>query len=251
MHVPIEPAIHYWGTPVLLVSTLNPDGTCNLAPMSSAWWLGWSCMLGFDASSQTVRNLSRARECVLNLCSAETAEAVNRLARTTGAASVPLHKQLLGYRHVARKAEHAGLTLSPSELVKAPRVRECLVQLEAEVVAIRPFGRRDPRLAIPACAVELRIVRAHADEGLLAAPDRVDPARWAPLLMSFRALFVRGPAALDTSELARGDESLYAPWKRGGLARLAAKGLGALLELRHGREDEPEEEGDELGTAPR
>ena len=43
----IEPAILYFGTPVVLVSTLNPDGTTNVAPISSAWWLGWSCLLGF------------------------------------------------------------------------------------------------------------------------------------------------------------------------------------------------------------
>lgn len=49
----IEPAILYAGTPVFLISTLNEDGSANLAPMSSAWWLGWSCMLGLDATSQT------------------------------------------------------------------------------------------------------------------------------------------------------------------------------------------------------
>ena len=36
MHVDVEPAIFYWGTPVVLVSTLNADGTTNIAPMSSA-----------------------------------------------------------------------------------------------------------------------------------------------------------------------------------------------------------------------
>lgn len=56
-HHTIEPAVHYWGTPVVLVSTCNADGSANLAPMSSAWWLGWSCMLGLDASSQTTENL--------------------------------------------------------------------------------------------------------------------------------------------------------------------------------------------------
>ena len=67
----VEPAIHYWGTPVVLISTLNEDGTTNLSPMSSAWWLGWSCMLGLDASSQTTENLKRNGECVLNLACVE------------------------------------------------------------------------------------------------------------------------------------------------------------------------------------
>src|SRR5580704_2526100 len=36
----IEPKIPYFGTPVALISSLNEDGTTNLAPMSSFWALG-------------------------------------------------------------------------------------------------------------------------------------------------------------------------------------------------------------------
>ncbi|HYJ78309.1 MAG TPA: flavin reductase [Longimicrobiaceae bacterium] len=99
MHTVIDPAILYFGTPVVLVSSENPDGTPNLAPMSSAWWLGRSCMLGFGARSQTPANLLRTGECVLNLPSAGQAAAVNRLAKTTGSDPVPPHKQAMGYRH--------------------------------------------------------------------------------------------------------------------------------------------------------
>ena len=67
MHKTIEPTILYFGTPVALISTINPDGTPNLAPMSSAWWLGWSCMLGLGQMGQTSDNLIRTRECVINL----------------------------------------------------------------------------------------------------------------------------------------------------------------------------------------
>lgn len=35
-HTVIEPNILYFGTPVVLISTENADGTPNLAPMSSA-----------------------------------------------------------------------------------------------------------------------------------------------------------------------------------------------------------------------
>ena len=79
--VEIEPAILYFGTPVVLISSLNEDGTTNIAPNSSAWWLGWSCMLGIDGSSQTTKNLLRHGECVLNLAGVEMAMAVfDRLA---------------------------------------------------------------------------------------------------------------------------------------------------------------------------
>ena len=40
MHKTIEPSILYFGTPVVLISTLNEDGTSNLAPISSVFWLG-------------------------------------------------------------------------------------------------------------------------------------------------------------------------------------------------------------------
>jgi flavin reductase (DIM6/NTAB) family NADH-FMN oxidoreductase RutF len=232
MHRQIQPAIHYWGTPVVLVSTRNPDGSTNLAPISSIWWLGWSCMLGFDASSRTVENLRREGQAVLNLASAETAAAVNRLARTTGSPRLPLHKKALGYRHVADKATAASVSLVPSVDVRAPRVEECRVQLEAEVVAVRAFGARDERLAVPSCAVELRILRVHADESILTDDDRVDPERWRPLLMSFRHLFVRGEK-IEESRLAHGEESLYAPWKRRGLAGVAARTVGAMAHRRY------------------
>lgn len=214
MHRTIEPAIHYWGTPVVLVSTLNDDATTNVAPMSSAWWLGWSCMLGLDASSCTVHNLRVRRECVLNLAGPDNAPAVNALARTTGTAQVPLHKELLGYRHVADKAGHAGLSLDPSQAVSPPRVRECPVQLEARVVDIRSFGGSDPRMAVAACCVEVQIVRVHAHPAIVAGRDRIDADAWQPLLMSFRRLFARG-GSVSGDRLYHGDEALYAPWKPG------------------------------------
>jgi flavin reductase (DIM6/NTAB) family NADH-FMN oxidoreductase RutF len=96
-HVAVEPSILYLGTPVVLISTLNEDGTANLAPMSSAWWLGWRCMLGLQTASKTPQNMIRTGECVLNLTSPEQADAVNRLARLTGTKSVPELKQRLGY----------------------------------------------------------------------------------------------------------------------------------------------------------
>jgi hypothetical protein len=60
MHQTVDLKVLYFGTPVVLIGTRNPDGTANLAPMSSAWWLGDQCMLGMNSGSQTTRNLLRA-----------------------------------------------------------------------------------------------------------------------------------------------------------------------------------------------
>src|SRR5207237_10795098 len=99
MHKTIEPTILYFGTPVALISTLNEDGAANLAPMSSVWWLGWSCILGLGSMGQTSENLIRTRQCVINLPSQEQVTQVDRLALTTGRDPVPETKKALGNRY--------------------------------------------------------------------------------------------------------------------------------------------------------
>jgi len=110
MHKVIDPKILYFGTPVVLVSTLNEDRSANLAPMSSAWWLGRSCMLGLDVTSKTTENLRRDRQCVLNLPSSDLVSAVDRLALLTGSRLVPEHKMKRGYRYEPEKFATAQLT---------------------------------------------------------------------------------------------------------------------------------------------
>ena len=214
-HRTIEPAIHYWGTPVVLISTCNEDGSANLAPMSSAWWLGWSCMLGLDASSQTTANLRRDGACVLNLASADQVTAVDRLALLTGTPDMPLHKRFLGYRHEADKFTAAGLTPQASDVVAPPRVLECQVQMEAQVVDIRPFAAGDARMPVAACMVELQLLKVHVAPNLLLEPEghRIDPDRWKPLIMSFRQFHSVGER-LQPSRLAEAPEEAYAPWRR-------------------------------------
>src|SRR5581483_12490269 len=143
MHKVIHPKILYFGTPVVLVSTLNDERSANLAPMSSAWWLGRSCMLGLDVTSKTTENLKRDRQCVLNLPSSDLINAVDRLALLTGSRLVPEHKKKRGYRYEPDKFATAQLTAVRSDLVGPPRVAECPVQLEALVERIHPFGDKD------------------------------------------------------------------------------------------------------------
>ena len=99
-HIAISPAIYYWGTPVVLVTTNNEDGSANIGPISSAFWLGNRCMLGLENNSQTTINLQRTGQCVLNLPSDDMLGPVNALARTTGTESVPDIKISLGYHYV-------------------------------------------------------------------------------------------------------------------------------------------------------
>ena len=98
MHITSEPGILYFGTPVVLISTTNKDGSYNLAPMSSAFWLGWRCLLGLAGTSKTTQNIMRSGECILNLPSVDNVAAVKLLARTTGSNPVPERKVRRGYR---------------------------------------------------------------------------------------------------------------------------------------------------------
>src|SRR5512147_2255124 len=92
-HRHIAPKILYFGTPVVLLSTLNEDGSANLAPMSSAWALGWTIMLGLGAQGKSAENLAARGECVVNLPSDALWQAVERLAPLTGKWPVPEAKQ--------------------------------------------------------------------------------------------------------------------------------------------------------------
>lgn len=106
--------------PVVVISTDNDneDGSANLAPMSSAFWLGWRCVPGLGAGSQTAHNLQRSRQCVLNLPSPAEVSHVNRLALTTGADPVPAIKAAHGYRHARDKFALRGFTPETLQMVR-------------------------------------------------------------------------------------------------------------------------------------
>ncbi|MCG8609937.1 MAG: flavin reductase family protein [Pseudomonadales bacterium] len=219
MHKLIEPSILYFGTPTVIVSTLNDDGSTNLAPISAVWWLGWSCMLGLDASSQTTLNLINRGECVLNLASVHNVEAINKLALTTGKSDVPMHKKMLGYRSVEDKFALAELTPLDAIAVDPKRVKECDIHLEGRVAKIHDFAISDARMGVPAVAVEVTVEHIHALSSLLYSGSKVDPNKWNPLIMNFRELYGLS-GRLGDSNLAARPEFLYAPWKFGFLGRL-------------------------------
>jgi flavin reductase (DIM6/NTAB) family NADH-FMN oxidoreductase RutF len=208
-HVSVEPSILYFGTPVVLISTMNEDGSANMAPMSSAFWLGWRCVLGLGAS-KTAENMIRTGECVLNLPSVNEVAAVNRLACLTGLNPVPAAKLARGYRYEPNKFERAGLTPIPSETVAASRALECPVQMEAVVAARHGIGDDSPRKGAMSL-FEVRIQRVHAVPNILMEGDanRIDPDKWRPLIMSFQKFYGLAPGQVHESRLGEIPEELY------------------------------------------
>lgn len=182
----IQPSILYFGTPVVLLATLNEDETTNLTPMSSAWALGHRIVLGLGASGKALANLQRRGECVVNLPDAALWRHVERLAPLTGCHPVPAAKQGQ-YRYEKDKFGAAGLTPLPSESVLPQRVAECPLQIEARVLHVQ-MASGDDSFAI----IETKALKVHAHESITLGERHIDPAAWHPLIYNFRHYFGLG-----------------------------------------------------------
>lgn len=188
----IRPSILYFGTPVVLITTRNPDGSTNITPMSSAWALADRVVIGLAGGGQGLANLLREGECVLNLAAEDQHEAIERLAPTTGRDPVPEWKR--GYRHEADKFALAGWHALPSQAVAAPRIAECPLQLEARLhMAIERPLEAWKDAAGGYVIAELGVVRVHAHEDVVVAgTHHIDPHRYEPLFYLFRHYVGRG-----------------------------------------------------------
>jgi flavin reductase (DIM6/NTAB) family NADH-FMN oxidoreductase RutF len=186
-HVTITPSVLYFGTPVMLLSTENEDGSFNLAPMSSGWALGQVIVLGLGAEGQTARNLSARRDLVVNVPAPAQWSAVERLAPLTGRSPVPEHKRGT-HRFEPEKFAAAALRPEPSELVRPPRVAECPLQLEARAVDVRPGAAGEFLI------VQTEVLRVHASPRIVVpGSQHIDPAQWSPLIYNFRHYYGLGP----------------------------------------------------------
>jgi len=200
MHIVPGLKVLYFGTPVVLLTTRNEDGSTNMAPMSSAWWLGQTAVLGLGDSSQTSENLRREGECVLNLATAALVDGVDRIALTTARETIAQYRREQGYRHVADKFALAGFTEQPSELVAPGRVAECPIQLECRLAAVHPIDRNDLNCTV----FEVDVLRTHVEESLvIPGTHYVDPDAWDPLIMKF-CEFYAGGESIHPSRLAAG-----------------------------------------------
>jgi flavin reductase (DIM6/NTAB) family NADH-FMN oxidoreductase RutF len=186
-HLAITPSILYFGTPVVLLSTENDDGSFNLAPMSSAWALGQVIVLGLGSSGQTARNLRSRHDLAASIPGPQLWPAVERLAPLTGRADIPAHKRD-AFRFEPDKFAAAGLRPVPSDLVRPPRVAECPLHLEARAARVAPSAAGDFVI------VEADVLKIHADQRIIIpGTQHINPAAWSPLIYNFRHYFGLGP----------------------------------------------------------
>jgi flavin reductase (DIM6/NTAB) family NADH-FMN oxidoreductase RutF len=179
-HLTISPSIFYVGTPVALLSTFNPDGSVNLAPMSSVWALGNSLVLGMSQGSQTAVNLARGGGLGVSYPGPDLWAHVERLAGLTGRDPVPEYKRAR-FRYVADKFAAAGLTPEDREEARPATVLECPLQLDADVLS----AREDVHGHF--LVVQADIIACRAAPGIVVpGTDHIDPSRWSPLIYNFR-----------------------------------------------------------------
>lgn len=183
----IKPNIMYYGTSTFLLSTLNEDGTTNISPMSSSWALGNYIVLGVGLGGKAIENIKRHKECVINLPSPDLWKNVERISSFSGKKNIPPLKKQLGFTYKKEKYEAAGLTPLPSMTVAPTRIKECPIQIEAEVKHIR-IPDYEPSFAI----VETQALHFHAEEKIILNDNHIDPSKWSPLIYNFRHYFGLG-----------------------------------------------------------
>lgn len=182
----VHPKILYFGTPVVLLTTLNEDGTSNITPMSSAWALSNRIVLGLGEGVHGLANLRRHGECVLNLPDPPLWKKIEALAPFTGANPVPDLKKGV-FRYTKDKFAASGLTAVQSHHVLPERITECPLQIEAKVVDIRTTGE-GTRFGI----IEVEAMTVHAHEQIVIDESHINPVAWNPLIYNFRHYFGLG-----------------------------------------------------------
>ena len=135
---------------------------------------------------------------------------INALAKTTGRQDLSPFKTAAGYCYVKDKFKVAQLTPVGSEAVEPTRVRECPVQMEAELVTVNEMNQDEESRKGFFLGLEVKILRVHAEEKILRArePDKIDADSWRPLMTVFQHFYGLS-ARLQPSRLAEIDEENY------------------------------------------
>ncbi|MCM3238316.1 flavin reductase family protein [Heyndrickxia sp. FSL K6-6286] len=181
----IHPKILYYGTPVILMNTLNEDGSTNISPLSSSWALGDSLIIGISIEGKAFENLQKCSECVINIPHPELWKNVEALAPYTGKKDIPAEKKELGFTYEKDKFQAGQFTSIPSVSVQPSRIAECPIQIEAEMKHFR-IPEETPFFAI----VETRAIHVHAHENIMMGDgNHIDPKSWSPLIYNFRHYF--------------------------------------------------------------
>ena len=113
--------------PIVLVSTVDPDGEPNIAPKSFVSMMAFGGPLlafGCHRSHATARNAERAGEFVVNFPPEALAERIWAMVAS----------------HGADRIRRSGLSCQPAQVVAPPLIAECKAHLECKVASITRLG---------------------------------------------------------------------------------------------------------------
>lgn len=157
--------------PIAVVSTVNEDGTNNLAPFSfftgvsaKPFIVAFAPLIRTSTGSKkdTVINIEREKEFVINFVTEENADKVNSASEE------------LDYGH--DEFVHAGLTPLDSEMVKAKRMQESPIHFECKLRDVISYG------SLPGSGTLItgEVVKVHVDERIY-DQGRIITNLWKPM----------------------------------------------------------------------
>jgi flavin reductase (DIM6/NTAB) family NADH-FMN oxidoreductase RutF len=154
--------------PIAWVSSLNGDGSVNLAPFSSFVFLtydppkiGISIGPGTVRLKDTLRNVEARREFVVNSVSEHQLQAMADTSQQ--------------YPPGVSEAAVAGIALAPSRQVAPPRVRDSAIAMECVLERVVPLEDRDAHRFVVG-----RVIAFIVDAAILRG-DRIDPHAYRPV----------------------------------------------------------------------
>jgi flavin reductase (DIM6/NTAB) family NADH-FMN oxidoreductase RutF len=157
--------------PIAVVSTLNEDGSNNVAPFS--FFNGFSAkpmIIGFaplirtstGKKKDTVINIEREKEFVVNFVTEQNADLINMTSAEL--------------EYGDDEFKYAGLTTLDSEVVKAKRVKESPIHFECKLRDIISYGDQPGAGTL----ITGEVVRVHVDESIY-DNGRIITSKWNPM----------------------------------------------------------------------
>ena len=157
--------------PIGWISSVSPNGEYNLAPFSFFNAVGedpphvmFSTVRTGDKNKDTLNNVLATKQFVVNMVTEDLVEKMN-----TTAQAIPSDES---------EFDLAGLTPIPSVFVQAPRVKECLVTLECEMV--HHYFLEDHKNG-GACIIIGKVLLFHVDEKVLLEGTKINMDIYKPV----------------------------------------------------------------------
>ncbi|MDF2513517.1 MAG: flavin reductase domain protein FMN-binding protein [Herbinix sp.] len=112
----------YYGFPVILISYYDKAGNANVTTLSSSYTLKDMVMLGFSSKGYAINQIKEVSDFVINIADHNLLEEIKICGKYSGTD--------------CNKFEKANLTPIPSEVVKAPLIAECPINIECTLADI-------------------------------------------------------------------------------------------------------------------